>query len=105
MFLDEELFEMCKTADVRHEDYVVTLTQALYRKCEEYYKSKLNPLDTKQVFKATLDKVFNLWDSFVKMLAKSGNVHLVILSELYTEWSFKKQFMDNEEVRKVYESL
>jgi hypothetical protein len=104
MFLDDELLAMCETATLRTPQDVQVLNNVLCRKCESYYKSRLTEKMTNKEAKTILDRTFNLWDSFVRSLAK-GDYRMKILAEFFEEHSFKKQLLANKEVSRVYNSL
>lgn len=48
MFLDEELFQICKNADCSTPENIQQLNVDLCNKCESYYKSKIYPGITKK---------------------------------------------------------
>jgi len=104
MFLDDQLLKETKEADLTTEEGVQTLYNKLCRMCESYYKSKLNENTTNKVLKATLDRTFNLWDSFVNNLKKES-VEYVLLADMLEENSFKVMMLKNPKVRQVYNSL
>jgi hypothetical protein len=105
MFLDEKLLEMCKGADLTTPESIQQLNVDLSDECQNYYKGKIQPGTPKKEAKVILDKTFNLWDSFVRSALKSNNFELITLGKLFQEHSFKKQFMMNEDLKKLYESL
>ena len=105
MFLDDELLKMCKDAELRNAEDIQKLSTNLFTKCESYYKSRINPELPSSHIKNTLDKAFNLWDSFVRMMKKDENKTLNILGKLYEENSLRIQFLKDEEMKRVYQSL
>jgi len=106
MFLDDELLKIAKEADATTPEGLQKLNIDLCEKCEGYYKSKLGAdmFNPKQI-KVTLDKTFNLWDNFVKMAKKDSDKTLNILATLFEKHSFKHQFLQNEEMNKIYTKL
>jgi len=105
MFLDDELLKMCKDANISVSHDVQQLNSDLCKKCESHYKSKLDDKSAPHHIKITLKKTFNLWDSFVRMAKKDEDKTLNILGDLFEEFSFKNQFLKNEEINRLYQSL
>lgn len=105
MFLDDELLKIAKEADATTPEGLQKLNVDLCKKCEGYYKSKLGVDMNPRQIKVTLDRTFNLWDSFVKMAKKDSDKTLNILAPLFEEYSFKHQFLQNEEMNKIYTKL
>jgi spore cortex formation protein SpoVR/YcgB (stage V sporulation) len=106
MFLDDELLKMAKEADITTLEGIQKLNVDLCQKCEVYYKSKLTDnMPHPSQIKATLDKTFNLWDSFVRMAKKDSDKQLNILAPLFEKHSFKHQFLQNEEMNRIYTNL
>ena len=103
MFLDDELLQICKNYDCTIPENIQKLNIDLKTKCEEYYKARITPNMTDIELKVILDRVFNLWDSFVKMLLKDKV--LTVLGHLFKEHSFKKEFLSNEKLNEVYQKL
>jgi arginyl-tRNA synthetase len=106
MFLDDELLKMVKEADITTAEGIQKLNVDLCERCESYYKSKLTdnmPHPTQ--IKATLDRTFNLWDSFVKMALNDNDKAINILATLFTTHSFKNQFLQNKEMNEIYTKL
>jgi len=104
MFLDDELLEMCKNTDCSETDNIQQLNIDLFKKCENYYKEQLYPNMRKKELKVVLDKTFNFWDSFTKMAVKESGI-IKVLGELFQLHTFKKQFLANNEIAKIYNSL
>jgi len=104
MFLDDELLEMCRVADCSTPDNIQQLNIDLCKKCEDYYKSKIKPGMTNKEVKIILDKTFNLWDSFTRMAIKEDGA-LALLGVLFKKYSFKEQFLSNDEVARIYKNL
>lgn len=105
MFLDEELLQMCKNTEINTPEAIQRLNVDLCKKCEDYYKSKLNENMHPSHIKTILDRVFNLWDSFVKMAKKDEDEIIIILGDMFEKHSFKKQFLQNEEMKRIYNKL
>lgn len=105
MFLDDKLLKMCKEADCTTTENIQSLYVSLCQECESYYKERLSPTMPNYELKALLDKTFNMWDSFVRIASKDDDKLLVILSETFREFSFKKAFLESETATKLYNSL
>ena len=105
MFLDDELLKICEDAITTTPQDIQELNKTLCGKCEDYYRKKINKNMTPKEVKVILDRTFNLFDSFVRMALKSNISQLKILGELFKEFTFKKQFLSNDEMNKVYSKL
>ena len=105
MFLDEELLQDLREYDGITPDDIQDLNKKLCKKCESYYKSKMSPTSTERQVKTALDRTFNLWDSFIRMALMDTDAAVVILAELFQKHTFKSQFLKNEQIAKVYNSL
>ena len=103
MFLDDELVEMCK--GVRTADEITKLYTDVMKKCEVYYKSKINAFMTEREVKTILNKTFNLFDSFVRNAKKHPDRGIQVLGEMFEKYSFKRAFLDHPERKRIYESL
>ena len=106
MFLDDELLQITKKADTTTFENIFQLNVDLCKKCEKYYKNKLSTdgVNSKQI-KVILDRTFNLWDSFVKMLEKDSNKSLNRLAPFFRDYSFKQQLLQNKEMNRIYSNL
>jgi len=105
MFLDDELLQICTEVGLWDEDTVNALNLKLYRKCEDYYKAQIKDKTLKQEFKATMDRTFNLWDSFVRQARAHENLTIRILGDLFESYTFRKQWLSNPEMKRIYNSL
>jgi hypothetical protein len=105
MFLDDELLKACKEFGIAADkDSLQELNEKLCTICENYYKPQITVGMSKKEVKVILDRTFNAWDSFVRMLIKEGDFN-AILGELFHSYSFKRQFLSNEALRKLYDNL
>jgi uncharacterized sporulation protein YeaH/YhbH (DUF444 family) len=104
MFLDEELLELCRNAVCDTHEDIQNLNVQLCEKCETYYKSKITPNMRKMEVKAILDRTFNLWDSFTRTAIKEDG-KMKILGTLFQSYTFKKQFLSNPDMERVYGTL
>ena len=101
MFLDDQLYEKVKQSKIEKPEDFRTLVNDLYRVCEDYYKAKLPPLvgcsykDVTQL----MDRTFKLWDLAIAKLEKENWWLIDILKEA----SYKQSFMNNEQLREMYE--
>ncbi len=105
MFLDDKLIKICEDFEIETTDDVQKLNQKLINKCVDYYTDKLNENMTNKEVKVILQKTFNLFDNFVRMLEKSKNSKLNVLHKLFKDYTFKQQFLANQEVAEVYAKL
>jgi hypothetical protein len=108
MFLDDELLKLTKEANINTPEDIQVLNTKLCHKCEDFYKKKLiSDINgqTKTQMLVILNKTFNFWDSFVRMLKTDGDKELNILAILFERYSFKYQFLKNKEMLKVYKEL
>ena len=67
--------------------------------------SKLTSKMTASETKIVIDRTFNLFDSFVRMAKKSDSKKVRILGKMFEVHTFKKQFLANNEVAKIYFNL
>lgn len=104
MFLDDELLEICRNAKIEKPEQVSELFETLCRKCENHYKSKIKENMTNKEVKTILDRTFNIWDSFTRQAIKEGG-NVAIIGEILSKYTFKKEFLKNEELKRVYETL
>ena len=105
MFLDNELLQMYEQSEPDTPEKLQQLNRDICLKCEVYYKSRLNPKMTNNEIKIILDRTFNLFNSFVKMAIKSDSKKVRILGKMFEGHTFKKQFLENNEVAKIYFNL
>lgn len=105
MFLDDELLQMCIECEANTPEKIQQLNRDLCKKCMEYYKSKLDLEMTKKEAKIILDKTFNLFNSFVRMAKKSDNYKVQELGKMFEKFTFKKQFLADEKIDKLYKNL
>ena len=105
MFLDDELLQMCEQYELNTPGKVQQLNRDVCNMCEAYYKSKLNKRMTNEDVKIVMSRTFNLFDSFVRMAKKSDSKKLQILGDMFERHSFKKQFLNNNEVAQIYINL
>ena len=105
MFLDELLLDMCRKIDSSKPENIQKLNRELCDVCDNYYKSSLNETMTSKEIKTILDRTFNLWDSFVKLALKDDDYNINLLGELFSKYTFKMQFLSNDEVAKIYNRL
>jgi arginyl-tRNA synthetase len=105
MFLDDELFLMCESAKINSGEDIQKLYANLGDKCQAYYQKQITLETTAKEAKVILDRTFNIWESFVRMLSKSDKKTLQILGVLFKKYSFKKEFMNTPELAEVYSKL
>lgn len=56
---------------------------------------------SKKEVKVLLDRTFNSWDSFIRRLDKEKWA----CADLLRKYSYKSEFMNNDELRRIYETL
>lgn len=111
MFLDDELFAICENHKLCKNGYdstgndVQLLYGQIMSKTESYLKSKVTPVMTDKQLKTEFERTFNLFDSFVTQLNKSDNKTLNILGKVFLEYTFKKVYLDNPDILRVYNSI
>lgn len=109
MFLDDELLEMCKSANLDNETSIQQLNEDICKRCEVYYKEKLIILyennGTNKEAKIIMDKTFNLFNSFVRMAKKDTNETISLIGNFFEKHSFKKQLFNNKEIERFYNKL
>ena len=105
MFLDDELLKMCEDYNGTTPEEVQRLNVDICKKCEDYYKSKINMTLSNKEVKVILNKTFNLFDSFVRMAKKSKTKKTQLLGGMFEKFSFKLQFLENKEMAIFYMNL
>lgn len=105
MFLDEELLLICMCYEGTTPESIQQLNKDVCQKCEDYYKSKIKSDMSQTELKAIIDRTFNLWNSFVRMLLKDNDKSLNILGKLFTKFTFKDQFFSHKELSDIYNKL
>jgi len=105
MFLDDELLEICKNWDCSTPEQIQALNDEICKTCEAYYKSKLTDKTLNKQLKIVLDRTFNLFDSFVRQAEKSEDANMIMLAGMFKKYTFKRQFLSNNEMNKIYNKL
>lgn len=105
MFLDEKLLKMVMDSDLDTDSEIQKVFSELCIECELQYKRNLNINSSDKQIKASIDRVFNAWDSFIRMGEKVNNISKVMFIEVIKKHSFKSQFLNNSELKRIYESL
>jgi hypothetical protein len=106
MFLDDKLFQIAKNTKISQKGDLQILLKKLFLECRKYYEenfTKFENISGKET-KALLDRAFNYWNLFAERAIKEGG-EMKILGELFKEVTFKKYFFENEELKKLYNSL
>lgn len=105
MFLDDKLYKICSEMVVKPNFNIQHLNKTLLIECENYYKPIIANNKTNKECKVILDRTFNHWNSFVRMLKNSNDKNINILGTLFSEHTFKKQFLSNKELAELYSKL
>ena len=105
MFLDEELYLMVSYFEGTTAENIQQLNKDVCKKCEDYYKSKINATMSNKQVKVILDRTFNLFDSFVNICLRDENKIIQLFGEAFKKHNFKKQFLSNDEMRIIYMNL
>lgn len=103
MFLDDELLAMCKNTDLITPKSVQQLYNDICVKCKERYMSEITTSTTYSQVKTALDKVFNLWDSFIKMAKNDEDSVINMIGNLFEKHSFREQLLNNKEIKEIYD--
>jgi hypothetical protein len=100
-FLDDILYDHTINAEFNNVADFTNHINELYKICEDYWKPQVNiSMPTKDV-KAIIDRTFNSWDLFVKRLVKEK----YYLADYISKYSYKYAYMDNSELKKIYDRL
>lgn len=105
MFLDDQLVEIVKNTEIKETADINKLNKILLNKCQNYYVENIKIGMLKKDAKKIIDKTFNLFDSFVRILKKSNDLNLNYLGEVFEKYSFKNHYMADEKLKEFYESL
>lgn len=101
MFLDDQLHQITKETVLRGHNDFVDMINELYKICDNKWKKEFFDSKSKKEIKSMFDQVFNGWDLFVKKLEKENYK----FSDEVKKYSYKIQFMENEELNKFYKKL
>lgn len=100
-FLDDQLFEYTTQKVIKKTDDFVDLMNELFKICESDWKPKYHEGMSKSEVKVLVDRTFNMWNLFEKKLIKEN----YFLTKQICEYSYKKTFMENPELSKIYNQL
>lgn len=106
MFLDDKLLKLVVNCKADKPEDIQKLYKDVMNECQDYYKAKISPLQiTAHELKVVLNKTFNLYDSFVRMALKHDEYKVKKLGELFQKHTFKMEFMKDDELAGIYNSL
>ena len=97
-FLDEVLYDLCKTTNLNTAEDVQNLINQLYEICDNKWKESLASC-TGEEFKININRVFNSWNFMVNKLIKENDA----MGYLLKVYSYKSEFMKNEKLKSIYE--
>ena len=105
MFLDDKLLKMCEESEINTPEDVQEFNNNIFQKCMSHFNKNLNDYSTQKEIKTAIDRIFNLFDSFVKNAKKSNIREVKILGEMFEIYTFKKQFLADEKINEIYNKL
>lgn len=105
MFLDDEVLLMCKKAEINTPEQVQKLYADVCEKFDNYRRNNMNALMSSREIKIVINKTFNLWDSTVRMCLKDSDSKLNIIGGMLEKYSYKKTFLKDSEMKRIYDSL
>ena len=105
MFLDDELLQMCEQSEADTPEKLQQLNRDIFVKCHDYFINTSHSSMTAKEIKAVINTTFNIFDSFVRMAKKSDSKKVRILGKMFEKHTFKKQFLRNNKVAKIYFNL
>lgn len=100
MFLDDELFNVCKKSKLITVEDVHNTTRQVYRHCEYYVKSNVQPgmfiKDVQVVFKW----LFTHFDLFVAQLKKSEDEKMKLLGDYFNNNHIRDIYYKDDKIKK-----
>lgn len=102
MFLDDKLLKHTLEKEINVPEDVSTLLNELYKICEDHYKPQLHPKMKYVDGTLLMDRTFSSWDLFISRLKKQGKGY-EIMADMFAEYSYKKLFLSNGELKRIYE--
>lgn len=100
-FLDDKLFEHTINRQLNAASDAEALINELFDIMEAYWKPQFNVGMSKKDARTIIDRAFSLWDLFIKKLEKEK----YFLADIIKDNSYKQAFMDNPELKRIYDSL
>lgn len=98
MFLDDQLYNHTINRKIDSVEDMQSLINELYEMTEKYFKPQLRADMTYKEGKQLMDRVFSLWDLFIKKLDKNNWVFADVMPNAH----YKKAFMNNEQLKEIY---
>ena len=89
MFLSEKLYQTVISSKIEKQEDAIEILNNLYDLCSEELQDKIKPGIPKHESKTHIDRVFNSWDAFMKMLKKENH----FMYDFINKYSFKDQWM------------
>ena len=100
-----EDFSVMASYDGYNKESLNMLNRSIFNKCQDYYASKVAKGILKKDAKIIIDRTFNLYDSFARMVTKSRDPFIKILSNIFKQGLFKDIFMKDEILFEFYNNL
>ena len=100
---------MCLDCNLNDNPNIGELYQQVIRACDDERLDKLRALEgtvnpTKKEVKVIFDRIFNQYNSFLRMLEKEGGEYS-ILSLMFRKFDYKRALFDNADLKRIYDEL
>ena len=102
MFLDDKLLEICRNTKADTPELIQQLNVDICTECDKNWKSKLSEDCSYRDVKISMDRTFNLFDSFVKTALESKDDKLRILGEMFKKYNYKEQLLAHDYISEIY---
>ena len=100
-FLDDKLYNYTVHTSINSISDFHNMLNKLYEMCDIHWKSQVNKNMTSKIVKNCITRTFNSWDLFIQKLEKIN----CDLANLLNEYSYKKAFMLETELKRIYDNL
>ena len=105
MFLDDELYKMTFDFAKSGSSDIQGLNAQIYRMCANHFQSRIDHKMASAEQKAAVKRTFNLFDSFIKKLEKSGIFGLVLIAQVLKRNHFRDQLFKDKKFKEAYDKL
>ena len=101
MFLDEKLYQHTMKYVIAEPNDFRALINELYKLSEDNWKPQCYEGMSKKEIKTIIDRVFRSWELFIAKLKKEK----WFLVDMLEKYSYRVTFMQDEELKEIYEKL
>lgn len=102
-FLDHKLFDHVTNREIDNAKDFNAMINELYRICEDHWKPQADIKMGPVLFKILINKAFKSWDMCVAKLKTVKGYRAT--AELMENYSYKKIFMGNKELKEAFDKM